>query len=473
MGGCIKRSVAMADSTHGECGEEEWRRLVDQAVNRLLEEGVRRGDRVIVCLHSDLSAAVLITALRKLGAVVVPLSPATPHANVERARELTGARLVVIGVNLRAQCALEVLPTQSDDAVSTRQDPPRNLAAILFTSGTNGLPKAVMLSEEGLEYQAQVTARVLEYGSEDVLCLPIPVWSSYGFSVLLAAEAAGASVFLTSFRSPEAVVVEMLNHRCTSFDAVPAIYYALVRYLERHPDVATTLSKQVRLFGVGGDKTPKVIWDRFVELMGKPLLEGYGLTEAGPNVAISSPKVFRPGTCGRPLPGTEIRLLEGRRGEPGELLVKSPSVMLGYWSDPAATAAVLQDGWLHTGDLAEVDSDGFLRIVGRASRLIITAGRNVAPAEVENALLQVPGVRDAVVIGIPHTWRGETVAACVVTEWSLSPTEIVHALSTKLEKYKIPRIIRFVDAIPRNQNGKPDYYALKALISTLALGDKL
>lgn len=453
------------DPIHGPCLPEQWRGLVDRLAHRLLEAGAAPGDRVLLRLPSDLRLAAALTALRRLEVTAVPVSVIAPDAVVDRVARETGAKLILADIRWQSGCEPCYLPAPAPAASNvspTEGEPP---AVILYTSGTTGAPRGVMLSAGALAYQAEATAAVLGYGPDDRLCLPIPLWHSYGLSVMLAAFSSGATLALTSLQAPDRTAAHLLEQGCTSFDAVPAMYASLYAYLQREPEAARALARTVRIWGVGGDKTAESLVRQFSETVDRPLLDGYGLTECGPNVAIATPETWHPGTAGLPMPGTEVRLLRETEGEPAELLVRSPSVMQGYWGRPAETAAVLQsDGWLRTGDLAELDERGRIRILGRRTGLIITNGANVSPAEVRDALLRLPQVREAEVLGLPHPRRGAAVTAFVAMTGAAPPSGwLRRQLTGFMEPHKIPRRIIFVDELPRNPNGKVDTAKLLAL----------
>jgi acyl-CoA synthetase (AMP-forming)/AMP-acid ligase II len=438
---------------------EEWTTLVDRLARRLREAGAAPGGRVLLRLPSDLRLAAALTALRRLEVTVVPVSGVAPQAVVERIARETGVKLILADINWQSGCEPVFLPPPPAGANELAEpeghEPP---TVILYTSGPPGAPRGVMLGAGALAYQAEATAAVLGYGPGDKLYLPIPLWHSYGLSVMLAAFASGAALSLTSLQAPDRMAAHLLEHGCTSVDAVPAVYASLCTYLQREPQAARVLARTVRIWGVGGDKTAESLVRQFSMLVGRPLLDGYGLTECGPNVAIATPETWQPGTVGLPLPGTEVELRKVSGSEPAELFVRSPSVMQGYWGRPAETASVLtEDGWLRTGDLAEIDDRGRLRILGRRSGLIITAGANVAPAEVRDALLRLPQVREAEVLGLPHPRRGAVVTAFVATAGAAPPAGLLRRqLHGLVEPHKVPRRIIFVEQLPRNPNGKVD-----------------
>ena len=229
------------------------------------------------------------------------------------------------------------------------------------------------------------------------------------------------------------------------FFGVPAMYQRLVEYLEVHP---ADLSG-VRLFVSGSAPLPPALFERCRRLLGQPVLERYGITEGG--IVVSNPYAGprRPGRVGYPLPGVEVRL-----GEQDEIQLKGGQVFSGYWRNPQATAEVLVDGWLRTGDVGEIGADGSLAIRSRLKELIITGGYNVYPREVELVLEAHPAVAEVAVVGVPSDRWGEEVTAFVVAAGPVSPDELVAYARERLAPYKCPRQVRFVEALPRNAMGK-------------------
>jgi long-chain acyl-CoA synthetase len=219
----------------------------------------------------------------------------------------------------------------------------------------------------------------------------------------------------------------------------------------------------VRLYICGGAPLPLSTLQAFEQVWGRPLCEGYGLSEAGPVVALNPPAgPRRAGSVGKPLPGVDVRIgpVPGAEtpapGEPGELLVRSPAVMNGYWNLPDETERVVRDGWLHTGDIARIDDDGYIYIVGRSKEMLIYRGMNIYPREIEEVLATVAGVREAAVIGLPDATRGEIPCAFVELNPGarVSEGDLRHACQRTLARYKVPRVIRVLESLPRNASGK-------------------
>jgi acyl-CoA synthetase (AMP-forming)/AMP-acid ligase II len=342
---------------------------------------------------------------------------------------------------------------------------PAGSAAVFGTSGSSGEPKQVALSAAGLEYQAAATAGRLGVDAADGLCVPLPLHHAYGFSILRIWQLTGARLYVeTSFR-PERIAHLLATGGITSLDGVPSMYASLLGRAAGHPGLLRQLAA-LRIRGCGGDVLPPSLQRGFLDRVGAPIHDGYGLTEAGPNVAISGPGAWREGAVGSPLPGTEVRLSAS-----GELMVRSPSVMLGYVRDPAATAqAVDADGWLRTGDLATIGPDGYVSPHGRCKDVLVIHGETFAPTEVEAALGGCSGVREACVVA-QHTGqvRGDRIVAFVVPDDAgTTAAEVRRELRLRLPAQLRPSDIRLVDALPRLGSGKFDRQELRRRSMALA-----
>jgi long-chain acyl-CoA synthetase len=353
-------------------------------------------------------------------------------------------------------------------------DPAHDAAYILPTGGTTGHPKAVTLSHENLvanAWQQYVWTDRL-FGTESMLAV-LPFFHSYGMSATVMGGAAlGATLVLHHRFNTRQVIRLIEEHRPTVFHAVPAMLAAMNERLQTHPADLRSLRWVIS----GGAPLEPEIAAEFTRHSGALVVEGYGLSEASPVTHVGP--LYRPpryGTIGMPLPETDARIVDQNdvlpsgqsygpggppslaSGEVGELVIRGPQVMLGYWQAPEATGVAIRDGWLHTGDLATVDEDGYFRIVGRKKDLIITSGFNVYPAEVEEVLCRVPGVAGAAVIGVYDHACGEIVKAIVQLEpgvkWDEKPLR--EACETHLAKHKRPKIYRWCqDELPRNFLGK-------------------
>ncbi|GBC97966.1 Long-chain-fatty-acid--CoA ligase [bacterium HR17] len=343
-------------------------------------------------------------------------------------------------------------------------DPKEQVAVFQYTGGTTGLPKAAMLTHFNLLANAhQIAAWVarLKDGEEVFLCI-LPFFHSYGMTVgmNLAILKAGVMVLLPRFDPTEAAKA-IAQHKVTLFPGVPSLYAAVAHSAERqHIDISS-----VKVCVSGGAPLPLEVHERFVKATGAKLVEGYGLSEASP-VTHCNPiwdGENRIGTIGLPLPDTDCKIVDVETGErtlppneAGELVIKGPQVMKGYWNRPDETAQTLRDGWLYTGDIATMDPEGYFRIVDRKKDLVIVGGFNVYPREVEEVLYQHPKVLEAAVVGVTHPVRGETVKAFVVLKEGVTATEaeLIAFCRDHLASYKVPREIEFVKELPKSAVGK-------------------
>lgn len=341
---------------------------------------------------------------------------------------------------------------------------PKSLAYVLPTGGTVGAPKAVMLSHKNLMANAmQVSTWSLGRPGAETLLAVLPFFHSYGLSTcLLNGVALGATLVLHHRFRPASVVRLIEQHRPTMFPAVPAMLSALnSKALHKKPRDLSSL----RVCISGGAALPVRVAEEFHARTGCIVVEGYGLSEASP-VTHAGPLdgTAVPGTIGLPLPDTEARIVDQAtgtetlpHGEVGELVVRGPQVMLGYWNNPDETARVLRDGWLYTGDLASCDERGFFRIVDRKKDLVITSGFNVYPADVEAVLRKCPGVQDAAIVGVPDERAGELVKAVLYIQdkKKFHHREFDAFIHEHLAAHQRPKIVEVrTEDLPRNFLGK-------------------
>jgi long-chain acyl-CoA synthetase len=498
--------------TYGELGAE-----IAKAAEGLRRLGVQKGDRVALVLPNCPEHVVAFYAALRLGAIVVEHNPLYTARELRHQFEDHGARVVIawdkvtdtvagfpddlpldaiVSVDItrsmpiatRFALRLPVSKARSSRTALTsgkltrgsipwsrlvshgalRRKHPRpgvsDLALLQYTSGTTGSPKGAMLSHFNLRANAeQGRAWVpgMREGAE-VFYGVLPLFHAYGMTLCLTfAMSVGARLVLFPKFDVGLVLAAFARHPATFMPAVPPIYDALQREAKR---------RKVDLSGIrfsisGAMSLPVAIVERWEEATGGLLVEGYGMTETSP-VAVGNPigPSRRPGTVGVPFPSTEIRVVDPEdpsieRGpaEAGELLLRGPQVFSGYWNRPADTAAALLDGgWLRTGDIVEVAADGFITIVDRVKELIVTGGVNVSPSEVELALIGHPDVREAAVVGLPLSGGGEQVAAAIV----LKPGAVFDEQGLRdfcrrgLTAYKVPKRITVVDDLPRSLIGK-------------------
>lgn len=334
---------------------------------------------------------------------------------------------------------------------------PLDLAAILYTSGTTGRSKGAMLTHRALASNSETLCDYWRFTDTDVLIHALPIFHTHGLFVAtnVTLMAGGSAVFLPGFDA-DAIIAAM--PKATALMGVPTYYTRLLK----DPRLADA-SKNMRLFVSGSAPLLTETHDRWREVTGHAILERYGMTETNMNTSNPYDGDRRAGTVGLPLPGVEVKVCDPDtgatlpEGEIGVLEVRGDNVFAGYWQMPDKTAEELRpDGWFITGDLAMIDADGYVTIVGRGKDLIITGGFNVYPKEVEAVIDDLPGVLESAVIGVPHEDFGEGVVAVVVAQPGASMDEaaIMAGVAGKLAKFKQPKRVIIVDELPRNTMGK-------------------
>jgi malonyl-CoA/methylmalonyl-CoA synthetase len=430
--------------------------------NALQSLGLTKGDRLLVQVAKCEAVLALYLSCLRAGVVFLPVNPdytvaETAHflsdaepalALVEAARvgaiAATGARVLALEGFLDQAAALSA---NFADAIPG----PHDLGAILYTSGTTGRSKGVMLSRENLASNAEALVGLWRFTGEDVLLHALPVFHTHGLFVATnCALYAGASLIFQRSFSPEAVLAAL--PQATVMMGVPTFYTRLLA----DPRLNAAVCGKVRLFISGSAPLSPATHADWQARTGHAILERYGMTET--NMITSNPYTGarKPGTVGMALPGVEVRVAgpDGAvpAGQAGAIEVKGPNVFQGYWRLPEKTAEEFRGGWFVTGDLGAFDVEGYLSILGRAKDLVITGGLNVYPAEVEAALDAVPGVLASAVIGVPHPDFGEAVVACVVG--AVEEAAVRAVLRDRLAAFKIPKRVIVLDELPRNAMGK-------------------
>lgn len=339
-------------------------------------------------------------------------------------------------------------------------------AVVIYTSGTSGDPKGVCLSFDNVVSNATSCIQHVRITPDQVLFSVIPQFHSFGFTAMTAVPLIlGGTVWYLPRFSPATVLETIRDKQVTIFMAVASLYAALARVKSAPPDVCASLKLAVS----GGEPLPAAVAAAFRERFGLDLIEGYGLTESSPVVAVNVPWDMRPGSVGRALPGVQVQAVD-EQGRPlgpgldGELVIRGHCVMQGYLNKPAETAAAIRDGALYTGDIGHVDAEGFIYITGRAKEMIIVGGENVFPREIEAALLDHPAVAEAAVIGTKDPLRGELPAAFVILREgaSATETELREHCRGRLAGYKVPRFVQIEKDLPRGPTGKILKRALRA-----------
>ena len=486
--------------------QELWG-LARRFAQGLKDLGVRPGDRVAIMLPNSPQFVIAFYGTLLAGGVGVNVNPLyTPRElrhqladagaetlvildhllprYLEVEKEVPVKRVVVTGIkdflpfpkNLlyplllrrkgEAPKALEGLPWRAFLRPGTPRPVPLDLddlALLQYTGGTTGLAKGAMLTHRNLSANAlQVRAWIPDFREgEEVVLGAIPFFHVYGMTVAMnLALLGGAKLVLLPRPEIKAIVEAIEKHQVTLFPGVPTLYVAFNNF----PGIEKRNVKSIRICLSGAAPLPVEVAKRFEELTGARLIEGYGLSEASP-VTHSNPVLglIKKGSIGMPFPGVDAKVVdeEGKElppGEVGELAVKGPNVMKGYWNRPEETQKTLKDGWLFTGDLAKMDEDGYFYIVDRKKDMIIAGGYNIYPREVEEVLYQHEAVQEAAVVGVPDPYRGETVAAFLVLkpeyQGKVSEKDIERFCRQNLAAYKVPRIIQFRESLPKSSVGK-------------------
>ncbi|HEX7826405.1 MAG TPA: AMP-binding protein [Mycobacterium sp.] len=452
---------------------------VRAAADHLRGLGIGADDVVAVMLRNRVEFVVLLFACWRLSATVTPVNPSLTDAEVVRQLEASSARLLITEDGAPTPDTVNTLAVDDLRQEALGSDPlplvePSTMALLIFTSGTTGVPKGVMLDHANLAAMSEMGRQALGIEAADRCLLILPLFHVNGIVVsVLMPLLADASVVITERFDAATFFGVVEAQQPTYFSAVPTIYTLLAAL----PDDVRPDMSSVRFGICGAAPASTDLLGRFESRYGFPLIEGYGLSEATCASTIN-PIVGerRAGTVGIAFPGQQIRIIdddgaEAPTGTDGEVIVAGPNVMRGYLGRPDETARVLVDGWLHTGDIGHLDADGYLTLVGRSKDMIIRGGENIYPKEIEDVLSSDPTVLEAAVIGVPDDKWGETVAAYVAPRPGRTvDTAALHALCARtLAGYKRPTSITVVDAIPKNAIGKADKAPLRAAHLTATL----
>ncbi len=491
----------------------QFQESIDRLANALYSIGVRKGDRVALMLPNSPQFMIAFYAVLKIGGIVVQTNPlytvyelehilkdseaetlitlAVLRPKVEAVKDKTPLKRVIytslasymptlLGFGYKLRMRLKGLPTSipkgrniytfselinllPPEPPKVEINPKEDVALFQYTGGTTGLPKAAMLTHFNLVANAYQTIHWipnLEWGKEVILAV-LPFFHVYGMTVAMNfSTLTGSKIILVPRFNPRKIVKLIQKHRVTLFPGAPRIYIEIINL----PDVQNYDLTSVKACISGSAPLPVKVKEEFERLTGAKLVEGYGLSEASP-VTHANPilGVNKAGSIGLPFPDTDAKIVDpetGERempvGEPGELIVKGPQVMKGYWKRPEETAKTIRDGWLYTGDIAKMDEDGYFYIVDRKKDMIIVSGFNVYPREVEEVLFKHPKIKEAAVIGVPDPKTGERVKAFVVLKEgeSMTAEEVMEYCLQYLARYKCPKEVEFVDDLPKSFIGK-------------------
>src|SRR5579883_102223 len=429
-----------------------YRELWDRAARvagGLKKQGIERGDRVAIRLGNSLDWCVAFWGTVMSGAIVVPVNTRFSEPEVEYVINDSGSRFVFMPDQ----------PLPSGDPFVVENLSQAEVAAIFYTSGTTGFPKGAMTTHEGFLSNTETCRRIVPLPSDGSVrtLVSVPLFHVTGCNsqLLTSCESGGATVIMRAFEV-QAFLRAIAQERVTSVTTVPAIFWFAIN----QPNFREFDVKHVRWAMYGGAPIAPDLVGRIVEAFPNARVgNGFGLTETS-SVATFLPHEYagvRPDSVGFAAPVVDLDLFETDSGGVGELLVRGPNVVQGYWNKPDATAQTFVKGWLHTGDLARIDAEGFVQIVDRKKDMVNRGGENVYCVEVENALCAHPAVYECAVMGVPDTMMGEKVGAVVVLKpgANAKPEEICEFLKGRLADFKIPQymIIR-PDVLPRNPGGK-------------------
>jgi long-chain acyl-CoA synthetase len=478
------RTALIFDERTITYGELEAR--IEAAANALAARGVKPGDRVALMLQNSLEFVEAFYAILRLGAIVVPINAMYKHVEVEHVLRDSEPNAAVFDASLWEQAgeAFAAFPVPTVALVGNvpvlppatvswsdllRDAPPRpayapapdDVAVIIYTSGTTGKPKGAMHSHHTLLMNCRQSSRMQrrKFTERDRALTPLPLAHLYAMqSGLNQMFRVGGSLVLLRRFDAHGVLADIARYRATFFTGAPPMF---IRWMAM-PELRTYDLSSLRVVTCGAAPLAASVIQEFLDATGVAISESYGLTEAGPTThSNSNGPVDKIGSIGPPAPEVESRLVgpDGRDvapGEAGEIAVRSPSLMLGYWRNQAATDEAVRDGWLHTGDVATVDEDGYYTIVDRLKDMISAGGYKIWPREIEDMLATHPAVSEVAVVGMPDSDLGERPAAFVVakTGVAVSAEELTAFARRTLAVYKMPARIEFLDALPRLTTGK-------------------
>ncbi|MBY4734427.1 AMP-binding protein [Cupriavidus pauculus] len=496
-----------------------WRQFADQVdrlATGLLAHGIARGDRVGIWSPNRAEWLVTQFATARIGAILVNINPAYRQAELEYALNKAGVKMLITAANFKssdylrmllalapelAQCApgqlraarlqhlrfvvrmgtertdgmlsyndlLKIASPADLDAISRQLDA-HDPINIQFTSGTTGNPKGATLTHHNVVNNGRFVAMAMKLGASDRLCIPVPLYHCFGMvlSVLACVSVGACMIFPGEAFDPLATMRAVSEERCTALHGVPTMFIAQLD----HPDFGKFDFSTLRTGIMAGAPCPIEVMKRVVtDMHMAEVTIAYGMTETSPvsfQSATDDPLDKRVATVGRVQPHLECKIVDATgeivsRGETGELCTRGYSVMLGYWDDDARTREAIRDGWMHTGDLATLDNEGYCNIVGRVKDMLIRGGENIYPREIEEFLFRHPKVQAIQVFGVPDSKYGEEVCAWIVLKPGQHATEgeIRDFCRDQIAHYKVPRYIRFVEEMPMTVTGKVQKFVMR------------
>ncbi len=489
--------IAVKDSS-GALTYSQLTSLAGGVARGLLSRGISKGDRVGLLVENSTRYVVAYLGILGAGCVALPLNTDNTQKNLLyildqcRASALIGqsrfirkydlwgiargGRLLVVTagkadypINDERIITWDDLLGESDKALSSLSG--GDLACILYTSGTTGRPKGVMLSHENLRSNAESIISYLKLRASDSILAVLPFFYSYGSSLLHTHLAVGGTIHVeNNFVYPNKALERMAREQVTGFAGVPSTF-AMLLHRSNFKRMEWPYLRYVTQ--AGGPMPPAITRELKEALPNTDIFIMYGQTEATARLSYLPPDLIlkKAGSIGKAIPGVELRCVDkaGRRvapGETGEICARGPNIMKGYWDMPEETRKVLRDGWLYTGDLATVDGDGFFYIVSRKSELIKSGAHRISPKEIEEVVVELPDVHEAAVVGVPDEILGESICAFIVPKGEeLDKRAVIRHCRKNLASFKVPHRVETIASLPKTSSGKVKKYLLRDLVA--------
>ncbi|HPF20964.1 MAG TPA: long-chain fatty acid--CoA ligase [Syntrophomonas sp.] len=487
---------------------QETNHIAKKLANVLLELGVKKGDRVSLVLPNIPEFIFSAHAVMKTGAIIVPVNPlytvpemvynfsdsgsetvivygpvAPRILEVMRSGQTQLKKMIVMqvpGKEVALEAAPDILDYASVIEAASDLEPEIHLdnkdtVILIYTGGTTGVPKGCCLTNSNFVafYTVFIEwARAMFPPQELRTLCTVPLYHIYGFNMQINANlASGGTMILVPEVTPDNVLDAIDRFLPTYWPAVPA----LIQMLNMHPRLPQSKASSIRFLLSGSAPLPVEAMKKFEELTGSTIIEGFGGSETTNGVMVNPKGKRKPGSVGIPFPDMDVRIVDLKNGteevpigEPGELHLKGPLIIEKYWNKPEETANAIKDGWFNTGDIATMDEDGYITIVGRTKDMIISSGFNVYPRDIDELLYTHPKVLDAGAIGVPDPIRGESVKVFVVLKpgETMTEEEVIEFCRQSLAAYKVPRYVEFLEDIPRTNMKKVDRKALREMEAT-------
>jgi long-chain acyl-CoA synthetase len=465
----------------------------------LLEKGVKAGDRIPVVMSNCPEVLACFQAIWKIGAVITPTTPQLGAREIAYILQHSDAKIVITlpplidkiaqAKTLAPNCKTiyTIGPIESGPVTATDLAPeiqaakpypdiiqckPNDMAFLLYTSGTTGHPKGVMLTHNNIITNHLAVAKFKRLKEQSQTALMLPLSHSFGVLMMNLCSIFGCSAAIMPNFDPQELLRLIQQYKITRFSVVPTMLVRLINTPQYKNYDTTTLE----IVNSGGAILPNQVRQQFEKKFNCKILDGYGLSECAPTAtSYPSTETIRPGSIGKPIPGVTVTIQDETGTElppntPGEICIQGPNVMKGYWKNPEATKQALQGGHLHSGDIGHKDQDGYIYLTDRIKDLIIKGGENISPREIEDAFYTHPAIQEVTVVGIPDPTYGENIIAIISLKIDHTPTEkeLLDHIAQQITKFKIPTRIEFRQELPKNPNGKIDRKKLRSQLAEQA-----